>query len=224
VLYAAERPRRAAEASRAAELEELAGLFLGIWEARLARQIWRRTWRPGSGWGRTGWRRKAQARCGQAGRSRDHNGWRRGHLLTAQRARRTRRAGSRRPPLARLPMVAAGTWSLAAVAAKGRLGLETLAAPNWYRRFGPPGGPSGQASQTGPACRPPGRCLVRLAGRLSCFRGSRNIITVMCPLLQGRLVYIHVTGVITKGCVPWGCVRRAPWIDHHITYNFVICY
>jgi hypothetical protein len=46
----------------------------------------------------------------------------------------------------------------------------------------------------------------------------------MCPLLQGRLVYIHVTGVITKGYVPWGCVRRAPWIDHHITYNFVICY
>jgi hypothetical protein len=33
-----------------------------------------------------------------------------------------------------------------------------------------------------------------------------------------------VTGVITKGCVPWGCVHRAPWIGHHITYNFVICY
>jgi hypothetical protein len=49
-------------------------------------------------------------------------------------------------------------------------------------------------------------------------------MTTMCPLLQGRLVYIHVTGVITKGCVPWGCVRRAPWIGHHITYNFVICY
>ena len=23
---------------------------------------------------------------------------------------------------------------------------------------------------------------------------------------------------------PLGCVRRAPWIGHHITYNFVICY
>jgi hypothetical protein len=49
-------------------------------------------------------------------------------------------------------------------------------------------------------------------------------MTAMYPLLQGRLVYIHVTGVITKGCVPWGYVRRAPWIGHHITYNFVICY
>jgi hypothetical protein len=38
--------------------------------------------------------------------------------------------GAGAPPLARLPMVAAGTWSLAAAAAKGRLGLETLAAPN----------------------------------------------------------------------------------------------
>jgi hypothetical protein len=31
-------------------------------------------------------------------------------------------------------------------------------------------GPPGPASQAGPACRPPGRCLVRLAGRLGYFQ------------------------------------------------------
>jgi hypothetical protein len=41
-------------------------------------------------------------------------------------------------------------------------------------------------------------------------------MTELLCLLQGRHVYIHMTGVIPKGCVPWGCVRRAPWIGHKI--------
>jgi hypothetical protein len=45
-----------------------------------------------------------------------------------------------------------------------------------------------------------------------------------CVYCKGELVYIQVTGVIPKECVPWGCVCRAPWIGHYMTCNFVTCY
>jgi hypothetical protein len=95
---------------------------------------------PGAGSSTSAGGRPQRDRPGScAGRARPAGTWRSAHRggselgaapLGGAVRPRTRRAGSSPPPLVRLPMVAAGTWSLAAAAAKGRLGLETLAAPN----------------------------------------------------------------------------------------------
>jgi hypothetical protein len=52
---------------------------------------------------------------------------------------------------------------------------------------------------------------------------ERDIMKVVSFIVEKTDLYT-MTGVIPKGYVPWGCVRRAPWIGHHIKYNFVICY
>jgi hypothetical protein len=63
-----------------------------------------------------------------------------------------------------------------------RVSFETLAAPN-IMDFVAPVGPPGPASQAGPACRPSGRCLVRLAGRLGYFQGP-NITCFIILILN----------------------------------------